>query len=220
MAHRGSDPAGPRPTGGWAAGQLDEAIADYFGNAIEADVYGIPATDPDSGLLGERLCRTKSPRECALRDLGDGRTTAKSFLGVGFATDSGGVHLNSTIIGGALWDAREDLGAETMDEIVYRALSEYLTPLDGFTEARAAVLAAAQDLAIPAAGRKTLQRAFTAHGIVPGWESALGMDAEVLLDRINTGNTNLGGGDGWWAASKSDEDGTEPYSVWAGRADG
>ncbi|MFE5894566.1 M4 family metallopeptidase [Streptomyces sp. NPDC056468] len=202
------------------SGALNEAIADYFGNAIEADVYGIPATDPDSGLLGERLCRTKSPRECALRDLGDGRTTAKSFLGVGFATDSGGVHLNSTIIGGALWDAREDLGAETMDKIVYRALTEYLTPLDGFTEARAAVLAAAQDLAIPAAGRKTLQRAFTAHGIVPGWESALGMDADVLLDRINTSNTHLGGGGGWWAASKSDEDGTEPYSVWAGRADG
>ncbi|MEV6999060.1 M4 family metallopeptidase [Streptomyces sp. NPDC093982] len=202
------------------SGALNEAVADYFGNAIEADVYGIPATDPDSGLLGERLCRTKSPRECALRDLGDGRTTAKSFLGVGFATDSGGVHLNSTIIGGALWDAREDLGAETMDKIVYRALTEYLTPLDGFTEARAAVLAAAQDLAIPAAGRKTLQRAFTAHGIVPGWESALGMDADVLLDRINTSNTHLGGGGGWWAASKSNEDGTEPYSVWAGRADG
>lgn len=202
------------------SGALNEAVADYFGNAIEADVYGIPATDPDSGLLGERLCRTKSPRECALRDLGDGRTTAKSFLGVGFATDSGGVHLNSTIIGGALWDAREDLGAETMDKIVYRALTEYLTPLDGFTEARAAVLAAAQDLAIPAAGQRTLQRAFTAHGIVPGWESALGMDADVLLDRINTGNTHLGGGGGWWAASKSDEDGTEPYSVWAGRADG
>ncbi|MGW6731084.1 M4 family metallopeptidase [Streptomyces sp. NPDC055013] len=202
------------------SGALNEAIADYFGNAIEADVYGIPATDPDSGLLGERLCRTKPPRECALRDLGDGRTTAKSFLGVGFATDSGGVHLNSTIIGGALWDAREDLGAETTDKIVYRALTEYLTPLDGFTEARAAVLAAAQDLAIPAAGRKTLQRAFTAHGIVPGWESALGMDADVLLDRINTSNTHLGGGGGWWAASKSNEDGTEPYSVWAGRADG
>ncbi|MFF5475867.1 M4 family metallopeptidase [Streptomyces sp. NPDC012935] len=202
------------------SGALNEAIADYFGNAVEADVYGVPATDPDSGLLGERLCRTKTPRECALRDLGDGRTTAKSFLGVGFATDSGGVHLNSTIVGGALWDAREDLGAETMDKIVYRALTEYLTPLDGFTEARAAVLAAAQDLGMPAAGRKTLQRAFTAHGIVPGWESALGLDADVLLDRINTSNTHLGGGGGWWAASKSDEDGTEPYSVWAGRADG
>ncbi|MFH0519401.1 M4 family metallopeptidase [Streptomyces sp. M41] len=202
------------------SGAVNEAVADYFGNAIEARAYGISVTDPDSGLLGERLCRTKAPRECALRDMGDGRTTAKSFLGVGFATDNGGVHLNSTIFGGALWDAREDLGAEVTDRVVYRALTEYLTPLDGFTEARAAVLAAAEDLAVPAAGRKALRRAFTAHGIVPGWESALGVDSERLLDRINTSRTNLGAGGGWWAASKSDEAGAEPYSVWAGRADG
>ncbi|MFJ7074013.1 M4 family metallopeptidase [Streptomyces sp. NPDC098781] len=201
-------------------GAVNEAVADYFGNAIEADVYGVPVTDPDSGLLGERLCRTKSPRECALRDLADGRTTAKSFLGVGFATDNGGVHLNSTIFGGALWDAREDLGADVTDRIVYRALTEYMTPLDGFTEARAAVLAAAADLGIPAAGRRALQRAFTAHGIVPGWESALGVDSDLLLDRVNTSRTDLGGGGGWWAASKSNEEGSEPYSVWAGRADG
>ncbi|MFG2551099.1 M4 family metallopeptidase [Streptomyces sp. NPDC048581] len=202
------------------SGALNEAIADYFGNAVEADVYGIPATDPDSGLLGERLCRTKTPRECALRDLADGRTTAKSFLGVGFAVDNGGVHLNSTIVGGALWDAREDLGAEVMDKVVYKALTEYLTPLDGFTEARAAVLAAAQDLQLPAADQKVLQRAFTAHGIVPGWESALGVDSDLLLDRINTSGTSLGAGGGWWAAAKSNEDGSEPYSVWAGRGDG
>ncbi|MGX1915501.1 M4 family metallopeptidase [Streptomyces phaeochromogenes] len=91
------------------SGAMNEAIADYFGNAIETDVYDIPVTDPDAGLLGERLCRTKTPRECALRDLNDGRNTAKSLLGVGvgvgFATDNGGVHLNSTIFGGALWDA-------------------------------------------------------------------------------------------------------------------
>ncbi|MBB5937332.1 M4 family metallopeptidase [Streptomyces zagrosensis] len=202
------------------SGAMNEAIADYFGNAIEADVYGIPVSDPDSGLIGERLCRTKAPRECALRDLGDGRTTTKSFLGLGFANDNGGVHLNSTIFGGALWDAREDLGADLTDKIVYKALTEYLTPLDGFTEGRAAVLAAAKDLKIPAADHKALQRAFTAHGIVPGWELALGVDSENLLDRINTTDTNLGGGGGWWAASKSNEDGSEPYSVWAGRGDG
>lgn len=202
------------------SGAMNEAIADYFGNAIETDVYDIPVTDPDAGLLGERLCRTKTPRECALRDLNDGRNTAKSFLGVGFATDNGGVHLNSTIFGGALWDAREDLGAEVTDRIVYKALTEYLTPLDGFTEGRAAVLAAAQDLGIPAVGQKALQRAFTAHGIVPGWELALGVDSDPLLDRVNTTRTNLGAGGGWWAASKSNEEGSEPYSVWAGRADG
>ncbi|GAA2253649.1 hypothetical protein GCM10010145_21840 [Streptomyces ruber] len=202
------------------SGAMNEALADYFGNAVEADVYGVPATDPDSGLVGERLCRTKTPRECALRDLGDGRTTAGSFLGVGFGTDNGGVHLNSTIFGGALWDAREDLGAELTDRIVYKALTEYLTPLDGFTEGRAAVLAAAGDLGVTAAEDRALQRAFSAHGIVPGWELALGVDSDPLLDRVNTTDTNLGAGGGWWAASKSNEDGSEPYSVWAGRADG
>ncbi|CAL9375993.1 hypothetical protein SUDANB6_00958 [Streptomyces sp. enrichment culture] len=202
------------------SGALNEAIADYFGNAVETDVLGIPMTDPDSGLLGERLCRTKTPRECALRDLNDGRTTTKSFLGLDFANDNGGVHLNSTIFGGALWDAREELGADLADKIVYRALTEYLTPLDGFTEGRAAVLAAAQDLGVAGDGLRALRRAFTAHGIVPGWELALGIDSDPLLDRINTTGTGLGAGGGWWAASKSNEDGSEPYSVWAGRADG
>nr|WP_234334290.1 M4 family metallopeptidase [Streptomyces sp. NRRL B-1347] len=202
------------------SGALNEAMADYFGNAIEADAYGIPTGHPDSGLVGDRLCRTKSPRACAFRDLGDGRNTAKHFLGVGFGTDNGGVHLNSTIFGGALWDAREDLGDTLTDKIVYRALAQYLTPLDGFTEGRAAVLAAAGDLNADAGQLKALQRAFNAHGIVPGWELALGVDSDTLLDRVNTQDTRLGSGGGLWTASQSDEAGSEPYSVWAGRADG
>ncbi|MCQ0022307.1 M4 family metallopeptidase [Streptomyces somaliensis DSM 40738] len=202
------------------SGALNEAIADYFGNAVEAHVHGTPVTDPDSGLLGERLCRTKGPRECALRDLSDGRTTTGSFLGLDFANDNGGVHLNSTIFGGALWDAREELGADLTDRIVYKALTEYLTPLDGFTEGRAAVLAAAKDLGVTGDSLKALRGAFTAHGIVPGWEKALGIDSKPLFGRINTTRTGLGAGGGWWAASRSNEDGSEPYSVWAGRADG
>lgn len=202
------------------SGALNEALADYFGNAVEAEVHGIPVTDPDSGLVGERLCRTKSPRECALRDLSDGRTTTGSFLGLDFLNDNGGVHLNSTIFGGALWDAREELGADLTDRIVYKALTEYLTPLDGFTEGRAAVLAAAKDLGVAGSSLRALRGAFTAHGIVPGWELALGIDSKPLFSRINTTGTKLGAGGGWWAASRSNEDGSEPYSVWAGRADG
>ncbi|WEH36486.1 M4 family metallopeptidase [Streptomyces sp. AM 4-1-1] len=202
------------------SGAMNEAIADYFGNTIEAKVHGTSATDPDSGLVGERLCRTKAPRECALRDLNDGRTTTRSFIGFDFINDNGGVHQNSTIFGGALWDAREDLGPDLTDRIVYKALTEYLTPLDGFTEGRAAVLAAAKDLGVKSADQKTLQRAFTAHGIVPGWELAIGSDSDVLLGRINTTGTGPDAGGGWWAVSKSNEDGSEPYSVWAGRTDG
>ncbi|MFD7662755.1 M4 family metallopeptidase [Streptomyces sp. NPDC059788] len=202
------------------SGALNEGIADYFGNAIETDTYGIPMDSPASGLLGETLCRTKPPGSCATRDLNDGRTTSKSFLGVSFSTDNGGVHLNSTIFSGALWDLREDLGTTLADRIVYKALTEYLTPLDGFTEGRAAVLAAARALGATDVQLRTAERAFSAHGIVPGWEMAMGVDSDQLLGRVNTDGAASGAGGGWWAASKSNDDGTEPYSVWAGPADG
>ncbi|MER7763718.1 M4 family metallopeptidase [Streptomyces sp. NPDC097619] len=202
------------------SGALNEAVADYFGNAIDVTASGTPMGDPDAGLLGEDLCRTQSPRECALRDLNDGRTTAKDFLGATFGTDNGGVHLNSTIFSGALWDIREDLGAKLADRIVYRALTRYLTPLDGFTQGRAAVLAAARDLKADAGQRKAVKRAFDAHGIVPGWEKALGVDSDKLLGDVNTTRTQPGAGGGWWASSSSDESGEEAYSVYAGRTDG
>lgn len=202
------------------SGAMNEAFADYFGNAVETDVYGVAPDDPDAGLLGERLCRTRPAGECAIRDMNDGRTTAKSFLGVGFGTDNGGVHLNSTIFSGALWDVREDLGAELADRIMYKALTEYLTPLDGFTEGRDAVLAAAKDLGVAGQDLTAVRRAFNAHGIVPDWELALGVDSDLLLERVNTTDSRLGAGGDWWAASSSNEDGTEPYSVWAGRTDG
>ncbi|MFI9305680.1 M4 family metallopeptidase [Streptomyces triculaminicus] len=202
------------------SGALNEAVADYFGNAIKTDAYGTSMDSPDSGLLGERLCRTKTPRECAIRDLNDGRTTSKSFLGVSFATDNGGVHLNSTIFSGALWDIRKDVDRALADRIVYKALTEYMTPLDGFTEGRNAVIAAAKALKVPAKDRNAVTRAFNAHGIVPNWEQAMGVDSDQLLGRLNTDRSRPGAGGGWWTASRSNDNGSEAYSVWAGRADG
>ncbi|MER5884071.1 M4 family metallopeptidase [Streptomyces sp. NPDC001941] len=202
------------------SGAMNEALADYFGNAIENAAHGVATADPDSGLVGERLCRTLAPRDCALRDLNDGRTTAGSYIGAGFGTDNGGVHLNSTIFSGALWDAREDLGDDFTDKAVYRALTQYLTPLDGFTQGRAAVLAAAKDLGATTKQLNVLKRDFNAHGIAPGWELALGVDSDVVQKRVNTFDSKLGAGGGWWAAAKSNESGDEPYSVWAGRLDG
>ncbi|MCC3768740.1 M4 family metallopeptidase [Streptomyces sp. UNOC14_S4] len=202
------------------SGAMNEALADYFGNAIKTDAYGIPMDSPDSGLLGEKLCRTKTPRACAIRDMNDGRTTSKSFLGVAIGTDNGGVHLNSTIFSGALWDIRKDLDRTLADRIVYKALSEYMTPLDGFTEGRAAVLAAAKDLGVSAGEQRAVERAFNAHGIVPGWELAMGVDSDLLFGNVNTNQSRVGAGGGWWAASKSNDEGSEPYTVWAGRLDG
>ncbi|WP_116213880.1 M4 family metallopeptidase [Streptomyces olivoreticuli] len=202
------------------SGALNEALADYFGNAIAVDAAGISMDDPDAGLLGGNLCRKKSPRECAFRDLNDGKTTSKNFLGVGFGTDNGGVHLNSTIFSGALWNIRQDLGRTLADKIAYKALTEYMTPLDGFTEGRDAVIAAAKALGVSAKELGTVTRSFNAHGIVPNWEQALGVDTDLLSGKVNTAGTGVGAGGGWWAASRSNDDGSEPYSVWAGRTDG
>ncbi|PSJ25290.1 peptidase M4 family protein [Streptosporangium nondiastaticum] len=202
------------------SGALNEALADYFGNAIAVDAAGTAMDDPDAGLLGGNLCRTKTPRQCAFRDLNDGHTTSKNFLGVGFGTDNGGVHLNSTIFSGALWDIREDLGRTLADKIVYKALAEYMTPLDGFTEGRDAVIAAAKALGVSAKDLNVVQRSFNAHGVVPNWEQALGVDTDVLSAKLNTTGTEAGAGGGWWTASRSNDDGSEAYSVWAGRVDG
>ncbi|MER7108573.1 M4 family metallopeptidase [Streptomyces sp. NPDC000229] len=202
------------------SGALNEAVADYFGNAIDVTQAGIPMDHPDSGLIGEDLCRKATPRACALRDLNDGATTSKDFLGATFGTDNGGVHLNSTVFSGALWDMRQDLGAELADRVVYKALTEYMTPLDGFTDGRNAVLAAAKDLGVTGRLLNAAKRSFNAHGIVAGWEEALGVDSDELFGQLNISGTGVQAGGGWWTVAKSNDDGTEPYSVYAGRADG
>ncbi|MGI5248145.1 M4 family metallopeptidase [Actinacidiphila glaucinigra] len=210
------------------SGAMNEAIADYFGNAIDITVNRTSMTDPEASLIGGDLCRTRAPKDCAFRDLNDGATT-KGFLGLplGSSYDNGGVHVNSTIFSGALWDIRESLGGELADQIVYKALTSYITPLDGFDEGRDAVVAAAKALHVKGDRMAKVKQAFDAHGIVPGWEKSLGLDSDVLLGRlgtlmafVGTGNAPSAGGD-WWAAPKSaDADGTEPYAVWTGRTDG
>ncbi|MEV6260777.1 M4 family metallopeptidase [Streptomyces sp. NPDC051784] len=202
------------------SGAMNEAIADYFGNAIDLTANHMSMDDPDAALLGEDLCTTTGPRDCALRDLDDGATTSKDFIGVSYRADSGGVHLNSTIFSGALWDIRQDLDPALADKIVYRALTGYMTPLDGFTEGRAAVIAAAEELGVTKAQKKIVKRSFDAHGIVPGWETALGVDTDTLLGKVNVSGTGVGAAGGKYAVSRSNGDGSEPYSVWVGNTDG
>ncbi|GHF98150.1 M4 family metallopeptidase [Streptomyces hydrogenans] len=202
------------------SGAVNEALADYFGNAIDVEANGLDMADPDTSLLGEDLCTTMAPRDCALRDLDDGATTQDDFVGVTYRGDNGGVHLNSTIFSGALWDIRQNLDDDLADQIVYRALSAYMTPLDGFTDGRAALLAAAQELGATKAQLATVARAFDDHGIVEGWEKDLGVDTETLMTGVNIAGTGVGAGNGMYAVSRSNASGEEPYSVWIGRTDG
>jgi Zn-dependent metalloprotease len=168
-------------------GAMNEAIADYFGNAIDNEASGVAMDDPAAGLLGEDLCRPENPQpsdwQCPLRDLNDGMTT-EDFVYYLADFDNGGVHLNSTIFGGALWDVREALGPELADRIVYRALTGFMTPLDDFLDGRAAVVAAARALGAAPEQVASIESAFDAKGIVEGWETAAGTDAQVLVSDV------------------------------------
>ncbi|MCX4862997.1 M4 family metallopeptidase [Streptomyces sp. NBC_00257] len=153
------------------SGALNEAISDYFGNAMETADKGVAMSDPKSGLIGEYLCNgTKPLEECALRDLNDGRNAQKDYEPITLDIDNGGVHYNSTIVGGALWDIRKNLDTELADRIIYRSAQNYLTPLSGFTDMRNAVTLAAKSLKVSKADLATIAKAFDDHGIEAGWE--------------------------------------------------
>ncbi|MER5276624.1 M4 family metallopeptidase [Streptomyces sp. NPDC002809] len=157
------------------SGALNEAISDYFGNAMETADKGIAMSDPTSGLIGEYLCNgTKPLEECALRDLNDGRSAQKDYQPITLDIDNGGVHYNSTIVGGALWDMRKNIDSRLADQIVYRSAQNYLTPLSGFTDMRNAVVLAAKSLHVSGADLAAITEAFDDHGIENGWEHKSG----------------------------------------------
>jgi Zn-dependent metalloprotease len=207
------------------SGALNEAVADYFGNAIDVDASGTPMSDPQASLLGGDLCRTLAPAACALRDLDDGATTADfQHLMDTPSMDDGGVHINSTIVSGALWDLRQKLGAAVADKIVYRALTDYLTPMSDFVDAREAVLASAKSFRLRQDDLRVVRTAFDSRGITAKWRANLyGKGTEVLIDRLNTGmyaDMRAGVAGGWFAVPRSDANRTEPTSIWVGRTSG
>lgn len=202
------------------SGAMNEALADYFGNAIDVDRSRTPMDSPRAGLLGENLCRTKSPRECALRDLNDGRTAGEDYIGATLATDNGGVHLNSTIFSGALWDIREELPTGLADRVIYRALTHYMTPLDTFFDGRRAVESAAKAMKLSKKDRRTIAGAFVRHGIVKGWESGVDVDSTLLKADIAVVDGTPEAANGWWTATDSGRGKNQRFVVYAGRTDG
>jgi Zn-dependent metalloprotease len=166
-------------------GAANEAYADYFGEAIDIADAGIETSDPNAGAIGEDLCRVSNPTgwECPLRDLNDGKKAEDyGYYLVDF--DNGGVHLNATIYGGALWDIRETLGPEKADRYIYGGLNNS-TPLSDFVDGREAIVLAARELApTPKEGATdaaAIEQIFTEHGIVEGWESPTPSDAVTLV---------------------------------------
>jgi Zn-dependent metalloprotease len=177
------------------SGAMNEAYADYFGNAVDVSVTGTPMDDETAGYIAEDICvdgKTPLPGtwECPfLRDLNDGRTTADyGFYLVDY--DNGGVHLNSTIFGGALWEIRERLDPDVADQIMYRALT-FGTPLQDFYEGREAVILAAKELddaetiELTPEEHDLIADAFNSRGLVEGWDDQPGTsDAKTLIEDV------------------------------------
>lgn len=199
------------------SGAMNEAIADYFGNAVEVTARGIPMTDPLAALQGESLCRTAAPRDCATRDMGDRHTTTDHYLGAPLDMDNGAVHYNSTIFSGALWDLRRTLDPALADRLVYRALTDYLTPTADFVDGRNAVLAAARDLKLGKAQLRTVAAAFDAHGIRAGWQQRIGLDSRTLLGGVGEYHTAPDAAGGHWVVSTADPGNLKPVAVFTGR---
>jgi bacillolysin len=163
------------------SGAMNEAYSDYFGNAVDVDVSGTPESSPEYNYLGEDLCRVPDATTfpCPLRNMADGRTT-RDYTFYLVDIDNGGVHLNSTIYSGALWDLRKAISAQRADEIVYEALTRFLTPLDGYIAGRRATIAAADTQA----EMQAVRDAFDGRGIKVGWVTDASNDARILRQNL------------------------------------
>ncbi|MFJ9517867.1 M4 family metallopeptidase [Kitasatospora sp. NPDC101801] len=198
------------------SGVMDEAFADYFGNAIDVTTRGLSMDDPQAALLGERLCRTGTPQACADRRMDDRRTTVDNYIGAGSFVDQGGVHLNSPIFSGALWDIRRTLDPLTADRLVYRALSGYLTPLDKLVDGRNAVLAAGREMKLTRAQLRSVAAAFDAHGIRDGWQNRIPTDSRLLQSGITAPTIAPAVAAGHWVMTLSTPGGTTPPALYTG----
>lgn len=200
------------------SGALNEAVADYFGNSIENAALGIGAGDPRDGLMGQDLCRHLGPKQCADRDLDEVRTTRQFF---GDPLDNGGVHANSTIVSGAFWQLRQIFGGDQTadhraDEVMYHALTQYLTPLSDFLDARLAVVHAAADLHATPAELAAIRQAFDLRGVRAGWQRRdLHIDSRALYRGMSMG-AGLSAAHGRWAVTDMGPEGRRLPSVYIG----
>jgi Zn-dependent metalloprotease len=167
------------------SGAINEAYADYFGNAVDVTISGTSMDDPGAGFIAEDLCRVPEPAswDCPLRDLNDGRDVEDyGFYLVDF--DNGGVHENSTIFSGALWDIREQLEPDFADQIMYRALT-ITPPLADFVDGRNAIFLAAEQLLATPEQLDVIDAAFDRKQIIEGWDDSPGeSDARTLIEDV------------------------------------
>jgi bacillolysin len=143
------------------SGALNEAFSDIIG--VEVEHYAEPFFRDGAGradyLLGEDVIEPGGIRSLPNpQQFGDPDHYSLRFLGL---DDNGGIHTNSLIATHAYYLAIEGgtnrvsgldvtgVGAanrEQMEQIFFRAFTQFLTPLSTFADARAATIQAARDI--------------------------------------------------------------------------
>jgi len=130
------------------SGAINESYADAIGAMI----------DREDWQVGEDCVKLSAYPSGALRDMedpGNGAASGDFFGGwqpthvddkyTGSA-DNGGVHINSGIPNHAFYRLATDIGKAKAEKILYRAMTVYLTRSSQFTDLRAGMDAAADDL--------------------------------------------------------------------------
>jgi bacillolysin len=139
------------------SGALNEALADIFGNMVEARTEG--STDWLVGTKLQTVGRNmKNPSAMMIGNTGrpypskmsEFISPSDSFLNQFDRRDGGGVHLNSGIINRAYYLLAEgltgSLGIDQSEAIFYRSLTTHLSPQSQFIDARLGCIAAAESL--------------------------------------------------------------------------
>ena len=120
------------------AGALNESFADIFGEMTQLDHTGHLDWLMGAGSALGVIRSFSSPNDYGQPD------HLRDYLNDCF--DSGGVHTNSGIPNKAFYVLAQRIGTAKASAVEYRALTTYLHPMSGFTDARNSTIQAAWDL--------------------------------------------------------------------------
>jgi hypothetical protein len=105
-------------------------------------------------------------------------------------------------VSSALWRVRKLLGPTLADQVVYKALTEYFTPMTEFVDVAKYVGLAAQELGATLEQRQTMSTIFTQHGIVPNWDfNVAKIDGTKIIRGLSAYWPTFGVGGGRYAVS-------------------
>lgn len=170
------------------SGALNESYADIFGALIDRDDWTIgeqvikspPFPVPYMRSLEDPEARGSYDPSDPLTGIGQPRNMGGyANLPVSRRADNGGVHVNSGIPNHVAYLIAQALSKEKMEQIYYRALTQYLSPASDFFDAGQATVRAATDLYGPQEVN-AVRNAFRQVGIdLGGSETPLGTPQPV-----------------------------------------